>query len=352
MYVMGNTHGGAAQIRPAVKKHLKLEIVERVGEFPVTLRDTIEQLKEEDAESFLSIIEERLVDLLYGIKGNGLDCDRDTCEEIETAIRFFPQVLCERYWGTHPPIYAQLAYFKSVSFVPLLAKLGMELNQFQKEERGGLFYYQWNVLRSLVNNDCREWYDEYQQCLVDKKYVAAIQSLGESGIFRKQDISEQDLVWELSHNHTFPEHRFRCLVQYDPISFYNPNSSIYGIWLEPNNPRAFRTIFEIGVLHFPTQIGFLFYIDNSNPDHHNDGYTPFDRACREYGTETVTKIVGDTLVNRNQYYCRSNDKCSNMMEALVHAATTPTIHLDGVYFLLRRDPGRYCQAISRTCRCN
>ena len=330
---MGNAYG-RVHIYPADREHQKLEILKRVHEFPIPLRETIQETKPEDTELFLSILEDRLVGLLYGIKGNGLDCSRDTHQEIETAIRFFPHVLSERYWGTHPPIYAQLAYLKSVPFIPLLARLGIEYKQFQKEERGGLFYKKWNVLRSLVNNDFREWYDEnddYHQNLVDKHYAAAIRALRDSGIFRTQDIREQDLIRELYQNKNFPEHRFRCLVDYDPEIFYSMESSIYNIWPDQS---VFRTVFEIGFFYFPTQFGFVFHVDNNS--------TPFSRACHEFGTETATKIIGHILSN--------NEETMDTTETLIHAATNPIVHWDALYFLLRRDPSRCHQATAKACR--
>jgi hypothetical protein len=329
---MGNTQVGGAH-------HRKLEILQRVHDFPVTLRETTHRLREEDAELFLKTLEESLIELLYGIKGNGLDCERDTHDQVETAIRFFPQVLCERYWGLHPPIYAQLAYFKSVPFIPLLAKLGIEFHQFQNDERGGLIYRDWNVLRSLANNDCNEWYDEddeYQQCLVDEKYAAVMKSLEEMGIFRKEDVSKEDLMWELSHNNYFPERRFRYLVNFDPTCYCNRQPSIYRIWLQQNDIDVFQIVFELGALHFPTEMGFLFHLDK------NDGYNPFDRACYEFGTEKVTKIIEDVLVTGNHYddEVESDGDCDNIiLKALIYAATNSTVHLDGVYLLLRRDPG-------------
>ena len=349
---MGNIHG-CSEINTSEKLCQKIEILNRTHEFPATLRETIAGLKDEDPESFLLIVEEILVDLLYGIGGDGLDCERDTNREIETAIRFFPHVLCERYWGTHPPIYAQLAYSKSVPFIPLLAKLGVELNQFQEEERGGLFYYRWNVLRSLLNNDSGAWYDENnerQQLLVDEKYAAAVKSLKEIGIFQRKDISNHDLVWELSTNKTFPEQRFRCLVDFDPNSFYKNKFPIYRLWLEDNNASVFRIMFELGMLHFPTQMGFLFHRDY--PSHTGNCETPFCRVCQKHGTEKVDKIIRDVLAKHNQHGSESNTETINMDEAFLYAATNPSVHLDGVYFLLRRDPDRYCQAITRRCQCN
>ncbi len=349
---MGNIHG-CSNLHPGEKVCQKNEILSRVHDFPVTLRETIEGLKDEDPESFLLIVEETLTDLLYGIGGNGLDCERDTNREIETAIRFFPHVLCERYWGTHPPIYAQLAYFKSVPFIPLLAKLGIELNQFQEEERGGLFYYRWNVLRSLLNNGSRNWYDEdneHQQLLVDEKYASAVKLLKEIGIFQNEDISNQDLAWELSTNKSFPGQRFRCLVALDPNSFYNTQFPIYRQWLEDNSARVFRIVFELGMLHFPTQMGFLFHREYPSPTDNDE--TPFVHVCRKYGTEKVAKIIRNVLAKRNQHAGESNAETINMEETFLYAATNPSVSLDCLYFLLRRDPGRFCQSVTRRCLCN
>ncbi len=346
---MGNILGRVS-ILPTESEYRKLEILRRAHDFPVKLRETIDGYKDEDPESFLLIVEERLVDLLYGINGNGLDCNRDTQEEVETAIRFFPHALCEKYWGTYPPIYAQLAYIKSVPFVPLLAKLGIELNQFQEEERGGLFYYQWRVLQSLVNNDSGNWYDEDnedQMRLVDERYAAALQSLREMGIFQRDDITEENLMWEMKSNKTFPEQRFRCLVDLEPNILSSPYQ-VYRFWPKERSARVFRIVFEIGMLHFPAQLGFLFHIRK------DPGYThSFGWVCQEYGTEKVTEIIGDVLAKRYPQSVESNDERMKLEEeALIHAATNPNVLLDGVYFLLRRDPGRYCQqAIASSKRC-
>ena len=351
---MGNTHNGA-QIYAAERKNLQLEILRRVDDFPATLREIIDEEKEEDTEYFLSIIEENLTNLLYGNEGNGLDRGRDTQEEIETAIRFFPQVLCEKYWGTYPPVYAQLAYFKSVPFIPLLAKLGIELNQFQTEERGGLLYRKWNVLRSLVNNDCRDWYDEEdedQQRLVDEVYAAVLKDLGDMGILRSEDIHREDLMRELSHLEPFPEHRFRYLVGFDPTCFnensterrhrggHDRQSSIYKNWIQQNDILVFRFVFELGAFHFPTEMAFLFHIDDE------DDFTPFELACHEYGTEKVKIILQHFLLFGSRTHIKSDSAGENMSKALVYAAYKREVHLDGVYFLLQRDPGCYCRAAS------
>jgi hypothetical protein len=105
------------------------------------------------------------------------------------------------------------------------------------------------------------------------------------------------------------------------------------IWLQQNDVDVFQIVFELGAFHFPTEMGFLFHLDK------NDCYNPFDRACYEYGTEKVTKIIEDVFVTGNHYDVESDGEFDNTLKALIYVATNSTVHLDGVYFLLRRDPG-------------
>jgi hypothetical protein len=55
-------------------------------------------------------------------------------------------------------------------------------------------------------------------------------------------------------------------------------------------------------------------------------------ACGKSSHEQVMKVIEDTLV-------RYSDTPINISEALVLAAIDEDIHLDCVYFLLRREPG-------------
>ena len=62
----------------------------------------------------------------------GLDCDLDTEEQVEATIRCFPSVLSEKKRGAYPIHWVITSFagrwqLKAVSFVPLFAKLGIEL---------------------------------------------------------------------------------------------------------------------------------------------------------------------------------------------------------------------------------
>ena len=65
--------------------------------------------------------------------------------------------------------------------------------------------------------------------------------------------------------------------------------------------------------------------------------TPFQYACRRFfGEEQVIKMIEDTFI---RCYSSSDDTPPlNVVDALMTAAIDEGIHLDCVYFLLRRQP--------------
>ena len=63
----------------------------------------------------------------------------------------------------------------------------------------------------------------------------------------------------------------------------------------------------------------------------NSLLTTFQYACKNYDGQKVKKIIEDTLA-------RYSSTPINSADALLSAAFDETVHLDGVYFLLRRDP--------------
>ena len=89
-------------------------------------------------------------------------------------------------------------------------------------------------------------------------------------------------------------------------------------------------VFEYGIRYYPKKKGIsLLFFKRS----HGLRRTPFQLACKEFGFgyEEVMKVVEDTLI-------RYSDTPINITEALTMAAIDENIHLDGVYFLLRRHP--------------
>jgi hypothetical protein len=79
--------------------------------------------------------------------------------------------------------------------------------------------------------------------------------------------------------------------------------------------------FEAGIRYYPNKKGIcLLFIK-----------THFQVACRRFGYEEVMRIVDDTLI-------RYSDTPINTTEALIMAAMNKNIHLECIYFLIRRQP--------------
>ena len=338
---------GTQQIMMSPDWKKKLAIIERKHEFPGTLREVIEASKGDAPYFFLRKIEKKLIDLFrenydakFIGKTKGLNCDRDTEDEVETAIRFFPNVLSKKDQCGYYPIYWLLKNVygiynvKAAFFIPLFAKLGVEFGQFKDSERGGLIITNsGNVLRELVTASYNKRNDkDGQQQLVDESYLAVIKRLRQIGLLRKKDISEYDLIWKLCQQRTsFPEQRFRYLANWDPNCLtmsggYLERLPLHYATSYCTEIRGFRAVLEVGVGHFPIEMGFLFRKDKY-------GETPFWMACYKYGKGVVKKIVDDIILNS-----RIRTNYTDTVDALLYAGTEERVDLDGVYILLRREP--------------
>lgn len=83
----------------------------------------------------------------------------------------------------------------------------------------------------------------------------------------------------------------------------------------------FETIFELGMSHCPTELGFVF---------HN---TTFTYASKLFGTKKVVQIINDKL------FSTLGQNSNETLKAMVFAAASnDKISLDGVYTLLRHNP--------------
>lgn len=88
----------------------------------------------------------------------------------------------------------------------------------------------------------------------------------------------------------------------------------------------FQTIIEVGILHYPEELGFLFHKDIEQIQ------KPFGVACGIFGKERVAKFVEKTILKITQgrsYVIRA---------LLLSVADNPNIEADGLYCLLRSDP--------------
>ena len=150
---------------------------------------------------------------------------------------------------------------KTVPFIPLFARLGIELSQFEEEERGGLTGRQ-NMLKELAVTAYKRHNEEYQR-LIDGAFLSVMTRLREMNLFKKEDIRKYELIWILlCSQHFFPAQRFRYLIDWDPDCLakcimrgssdlgMGGSLPIHHAATNSNNIGGFQTVFEAGMQHF------------------------------------------------------------------------------------------------------
>ncbi|OEU11202.1 hypothetical protein FRACYDRAFT_270936, partial [Fragilariopsis cylindrus CCMP1102] len=205
----------------------------------------------------------------------GLDSDRDTEQEVETAIRLFPEVLTTKkiivwhddYDELIESFYpVQLLAFshrgeprsrrcnlKAISFIPLLVRLAKELDVFDimlGEQCGAGLLIQDNggnnVLQHLMLSDpWNEPYNIEHHETVDSKCSQVLVQLRRMGVFKKEDIQIHFLLSILCNVEMFfADKRFRFLIE------WYPSLLIHRRWhplLYAASIRQFRSVFEAGI---------------------------------------------------------------------------------------------------------
>ena len=295
----------------------------------------------------------------------GLDSNRDTEKEVITAIRFFPETLTHvgGRWGDYPIACVQVLWdedeyaelvrafsnTKAVFFVHVLAKLAIEYNSFEEDQRGGLLDYDAHgdddapddtpanskILNLLVRS--QDGGDEAYHRNADTVFLEELMRLYQMDLFRKEDIQRCDLLTETmgSYSGYFEERRFRFLVQLDPYSLMHvsPDSGYLPLYVAATNfyrnLKRFRSVFDAGMRYFPYQNGITLLFRKNHFFR-----TPFQHACGDKNKrrKEVMDIVED-IVSRY-----SETTPINTENALILAATDASIHLDCVFFLLKRQP--------------
>ncbi|OEU06224.1 hypothetical protein FRACYDRAFT_255564 [Fragilariopsis cylindrus CCMP1102] len=233
---------------------------------------------------------------------------------------------------------------KTVSFVPIVARLAIEFGLFEEGERGGLLIVNeisFNVLHYLMSSGPIE-YDPIDPEAVDDKYLQVLIKLRQLDLLKKEDIQSYDLLHMLCLGKHFPENRYKMLVEWDPNALITQTDRFGELPLDEamhTSIQAFQIVFEYGIRYFPKKKGISLLFHKAN-----DGETTFQRACTKLVCENVMfvedaklccekvmEVVEDTLA-------RYSDTPVNVPEALLLAAIDENVHLDCVYFLLRREP--------------
>ena len=362
----------------------KIFVIERKNEFPSRLRSAISKAKDDyydQPEVFLSIIRDELADYIIELAVSkddtkGLNDERDTEQQVELAIRFFPEVLFQRRCGLFPIFWLSKS-MKAISFIPLFAKLGTEFDFFRNVERGGLIFGTngmdvFSQLASTCANynctACKRSDEEHQQ-FVDKKFLAVLQRLRKDNLMTKTDIREFNMIDILCKQTVFPEQRFKYLVDWDPSTLLANNGQggrvlslrLVSRFFDKNDISGFRMFYELAMNYYPLEIGFIFHKMMNNNNNNNNNNTSikksiskssnnndkwdsssallkksvslFHIACEAYGEEQVRTIVDSGI------YTQMKNDPNFTRKALIHATSCEeSIRMESVYILLHRDP--------------
>jgi len=355
-------------------------ILHNESKLPILFRNRLR----ENVSSLMQDMEYFTRGLLYELRH-----DRDTEAQVKNAVSFFPNVLSQctsRFGGgKNYPIHEACRHLnpyttsdaptcnkRGVKFVPALAELGIQKQQFDEDLRGGIFaknYDGFNTLELLAScgtsTSCRTQCNEHPDRLDEQPYREAIQGLRMRNLLRKQDVVDHRLL-RVSLGYTFdnfPHERapcndskdpeiFRYLVQWIPeeLAARDPCSGTYPLHATFGRcngsvkvrTRAYESALRAGMRYFPHQLGFLFHKDAN-------GITPFQNACAAArgGTEealaTALRICFDDNHNtesedEEQYNDRAPKPTLPSMESLLCAASNDAISLDSVYLQLLHDP--------------
>ena len=229
---------------------------------------------------------------------------------------------------------------KAIPFIALLVWLGIALNQFREQERGGLLTMDAlgeTPLYHLTQSSDQLFYKEHNQH-VDNTSLAELIQLRQMSVLIKEDIIDHDLVIDVYCESYFAENRCQFLIKCDPTTLMqtDEDDGCLLIHYAESSIQTFQFVFDYIIRYYPTKkgISLLFKKDNNND-------TPFQDACGDLGREEVMKVVEETL-------CRYLDTTLDIVEALVLAATDETVHLDCVHFLLTREPDMLVKLLSRS----
>ncbi len=290
----------------------------------------------------------------------GLDHEIDTQDQAELVIRLFPWILQEELMGI-PSSKGQIPIFflalneKAVSFVPLFAKLGAELGVFGgKKDSAGLTWRgekSGSALEQLfVNTISTENTNKF-----DEKSLNILIQLRQMG-FLSENNEQQLVLWLFIaakyREIALIEARLRLVVDWNPTILMNifEHKNMLGSFLdrfqecngdESYNLRLFEVIVELGMLHYPLELGFAFHkTDRASKFPETDGNSAsnFGLACQIFGTKTSIRILNKAILKAIDENIPDKPSIKNLQMLLFAATTNQNISIEGVYALVRRDP--------------
>lgn len=342
----------------------RLVVVEsllRKDQFPSRQRTTMNELVDDYYVNLDDDIHDMLCDQLWvdDDEYRGLNNERDTVAEVETALRVFPKLLSRRskfVWddkegdlvdaedaeGDYPiQCLSSMLHtgdftcnVKGLSFINVLARLAIEYKSFCVHERGGLLINDddsYNAFENLARG-CHPLFDEEHRRRIDEEVVREYVRLRQMNLMKENDIQQYELDRIACRYLPFAINRFRFLVEWCPqliIKTDNHGRTILHEVLTCDNLIApFQFVFDHVMRYFPFKVGISLLFQKGG----YRGATPFELACSKFQRNQVMDMVEDVLA---RYSGRTP---INTATAFIVAAIDQTVNLDCVYFLLRRQP--------------
>ena len=319
-----------------------------LAEFYKNLRSCIKYISFDNLDSFDDEAKMELVPRWYP------DSDVDTEDEVELMFRLFPMIFrCNELLDWTKSV-------KTVSFVPLLAKLTFESRFYDQKIRSRIlrwnnshcskaeldeeldeqrFYDQTELLQTLLCNDSHGSNDE-----LDKASLAVLMLVkGEKWVSKTAafDLMEFFLKDAMNRDIAFIETRLRFLIDWEPKVLMDNSQSRFH---DCHNLRIFKVMTELGMFHYPLQLGFVF----KNNGLHLLGYyvSNFELACHAYGAKQVLQIVNNNLSSvALRQYCENSRPKRKKKDFLIEVAASKIGHspkirhsADAIYTILRHDP--------------
>jgi len=389
-------------------------ILDHRSEFPSKLRCFIQKGSKLPPEIFLRGIYEALKKLFLRLPhschmridlpwdrdfSHGLDAAVDTEEEVELAIRFFPELLKEQYSQTSTesflylarPIHMLLTFHRAVSFVPLFLRLGEEMGfdmgannfaeyyRFEKMEEGvDHSNYRKYVLRQLLVDQFSVLHDKFPDFHSDidrgfrrkdlrDESLAVLKRLRDEGMVTEEDLYDCDLLlWmmqqvgcEILSFEEFTE-RLDILIEWNPCLLEDCGTGTTlieevaschedGADWDDFFPYLIYEIFELGMQYSPVCLGYIhhMYTTEKCNEFTRLGFSPHVRItsnllhhCSQYGVEDA-----ESFHYRIKEYVTSHP---NPMEDFVsYVAKDVMISVEGLYTLVRLDPIASIRALQK-----
>ena len=269
-------------------------------------------------------------------------------EDFEIIIRLFPNLVNTNL------IDLLAGGAGSVTFVPLMAQLAMELGvksrggllETHKDEvaYGGSTMLEYGIIASQINY-CKECHP------ID--FRDTMKEFRDRNLFFKEDIQGFNVVENILVGSCYctncrmeflREPKFRYFAHWDPMVLsiedsVDPPGGDLPLHQSTENfdtHLAFSAVLELGIQHFPTKFGFLFH-------NNKKGVTPFAMACTKYGKDEVIKVVTKILSGNNY-------DTNTILESLI-SVVDETVRMDGFYIILHKDPSVVTKGLSMTKGC-